>query len=125
MKSSLFAILILIFWFAVSVMSSSAQPNWGLSPQDYEFSMTITGKVTTNGYFSVNENDLVAAFANGECRGITNLKYENFMDEYFVYLMVYSNTPMEEISFKIFDASQNLVVSTNDKIIFTINQIVG
>jgi archaellin len=125
MKSGSFIILILIFCFAVSVISSSAQPNWGLSPQDYEFSMTITGKITTNGYFSVNENDLVAAFANGECRGITNLKYENFMDEYFVYLMVYSNTPMEEITFKIFDASQNLVVSTNDKIIFTINQIVG
>lgn len=125
MKSRSFTILILIFWFAVSVITSSAQPNWGLSPQDYEFSMTITGKVTTNGYFSVNENDLVAAFVNGECRGITNLKYENFMDEYFAYLMVYSNTPMEEITFKIFDASQNLVVSTNDTISFTINEIVG
>jgi len=125
MKSGSFTILILIFCFTVSVVRSSAQPNWGLNPQDYEFSMTITGKVTTNGYFSVNENDLVAAFANGECRGITNLKYEKFMDEYFAYLMVYSNAPFEEITFKIFDASKNLVVSTNETVSFTINQIVG
>jgi len=125
MKSSSFKILILIFWFTISVVTCSAQPNWGLNPQDYEFSMTITGKVTTNGYFSVNENDLVAAFANGECRGITNLKYEKFMDGYFAYLMVFSNTPIEEITFKIFNASENEIVSTKDTINFTINQIVG
>lgn len=125
MKAVSFTILILMFCFSVSVVTSSAQPNWGLNSQDYEFSMTITGKVTTNGYFSVNENDLVAAFANGECRGITNLKYEKFMDGYFAYLMVYSNTPFEEITFKIFDATENLVVSTNDTISFAINQIVG
>jgi hypothetical protein len=125
MKSGSFKILILIFWLTVSVIRSSAQPNWGINPQDYEFSMTITGKVTTNGYFSVNENDLVAAFANGECRGICNLKYENFMNGYFAYLMVYSNTPVEEITFKIFNANENVVVSTNNKISFAINQIVG
>lgn len=125
MKSGSFTILILTFLCTVTVVSSFAQPNWGLNPQDYEFSMTITGKVTTNGYFSVNENDLVAAFANGECRGITNLKYEDFMDGYFAYLMVYSNTPIEEITFKIFNASENEIVSTKDTINFAINQIVG
>ena len=125
MKSGSFTILISIFWFTISVITCSAQPNWVLNPQDYEFSMTITGKVTTNGYFSVDENDLVAAFANGECRGITNLKYEKFMDGYFAYLMVYSNTPIEEITFKIFNAIENVIVSTKDTISFTINQIVG
>ena len=125
MKSSYFTILISVFWVTVSVESSSAQPNWRINPQDYEFSMTITGKVTINGYFSVNENDLVAAFVDGECRGITNLKYETFMNEYFAYLMVYSNVQMEEISFKIYNASDNLVVSTNNTISFTTNRIVG
>jgi len=125
MKSSSFTILILTIWFTFSIVTGRAQPNWELNPQDYEFSMTITGKVTTNGYFSVNENDLVAAFANGKCRGIANLKHENVIDEYFAYLMVYSNAPMEKITFKIFNSSENLVVSTNDTISFTINQIVG
>ena len=125
MKSSSFTILILTFWLTVTVVTSLAQPNWELRPQDYEFSMAITGKVTTDGYFSVNENDLVAAFVDGKCRGMTNLKYEKFMDEYFAYLMVYSNEPMEKISFKIFNSDENLVVSTKDTISFTINQIVG
>ena len=125
MKSRSFTILILIVWFTFSVVTGSAQPNWKVNPQDYEFSMTITGKVTTDGYFSVNENDLVAAFVNGKCRGIANLKHEKFINEYFAYLMVYSNAPMEKITFKIFNSSENLVVSTNDTISFTINQIVG
>ena len=125
MKSRSFTILILTVWFTVTTVKGIAQPNWELNPQDYEFSMTITGKVTTNGYFSVNEKDLVAAFVDGRCRGITNLKYEKFMDEYFAYLMVYSNAPLEEITFKIFNSSENLVVSTNDTISFIINQIVG
>jgi hypothetical protein len=125
MKLSSFTILILTFWFTITVVSGDAQPNWELNPQDYEFSMTITGKVTTDGYFSVNENDLVAAFVDGKCRGITNLKHEKFMDEYFAYLMVYSNAPMEKITFKIFNSGENLVVSTKDTMSFTINQIVG
>lgn len=125
MKSSSFKILILIVWFTFSLATGNAQPNWELNPQDYEFSMTITGKVTTDGYFSVNENDLVAAFVDGKCRGITNLKHEKFMDEYFAYLMVYSNAPMEKITFKIFNSGENLVVSTKDTISFIINQIVG
>ena len=125
MKSSSFTILILTFWCTITAVTGSAQPKWELNPQDYEFSMTITGKVTTNGYFSVNENDLVAAFANGECRGVANLKYEMSMGECFAYLMVYSNTPMEIISFKIFNSSDNLVVSTNDTIWFAINRNVG
>lgn len=125
MKSSSFTILILTFWFAFSILTVTAQPNWELNPQDYEFSMTITGKVTTDGYFSVNENDLVAAFVDGKCRGITNLKRENFINEHFAYLMVYSNAPMEKITFKIFNSSENLVVSTNDTISFVINRIVG
>ncbi|HAQ21259.1 MAG TPA: hypothetical protein DCR40_18815 [Prolixibacteraceae bacterium] len=125
MKSSSFTILIWTVWFTVTVLTGSAQPNWELNPQDYEYSMTITGKVTTDGYFSVNENDLVAAFVGGKCRGITNLRHEMYIDECFAYLMVYSNAPMEKITFKIFNSSENLVVSTNDTISFTINQIVG
>ena len=125
MKSRSFIILILAVWFAVTTVNGVAQPNWELNPQDYEFSMTITGKVTTNGYFSVNENDMVAAFVDGKCRGIANLKYEMFMNEYFAYLMVYSNAPMEKISFKIFNSIENLVVSTNDTIWFAINRNVG
>lgn len=125
MKSGSFTVLILIFWFTLSVVTGIAQPNWELNPHDYEFSMTITGKVTTDGYFSVNENDLVAAFVGGRCRGVANLKHEKVLNEYFAYLMVYSNAPMEKITFKIFNSSENLVVSTKDTISFTINQIVG
>jgi len=125
MKLRFFATLILTVWCAVFAFKGTAQPNWELNPQDYEFSMTITGKVNTDGFFSDDENDMVAAFANGKCRGFAKSLYENFENGYFVYLMVYSNSPFEKITFKIFDASENEVVETSDSANFVINNIMG
>ncbi len=125
MKLRFFTILILTVWFAGFAFNGTAQPNWELNPQDYEFSMNITGKVNTDGNFSVDENDMVAAFANDECRGFAKLTYENFENGYFIYLMVYSNSPMEELTFKIFDASENEIIATIDTVNFVINNIMG
>ncbi len=110
---------------AASGLPVAAQPNWELNPHDYEYSMTVTGKITTDGHFAGDENDVIAAFVDDECRGFTSVKYEDFMGEYFVYLMIYSNDPAGDITFKIFDNSENLVVSTKDTITFGINRIVG
>ncbi|MCA1759862.1 MAG: putative Ig domain-containing protein [Bacteroidales bacterium] len=125
MKLRLFTTLILTVWFAGFAFKGTAQPNWELNPQDYEFSMTITGKVNTDGFFSDDENDMVAAFANGKCRGFAKSIYESFENGYFVYMMVYSNSPFEKITFKIFDASENEVVETSDSANFIINNIMG
>jgi hypothetical protein len=125
MKTKLLIIVFLFVWFSGINARLNAQPNWEVNPQEFEFSMTITGKVTTNGYFSIDENDIVAAFINGQCRGIVNLKYESFMGSYFAYLMVYSNNTAEDITFKIFDASENLVISAKDTIVFGVNSIIG
>ncbi len=125
MKSKTFIILILAFLIFGFESETMAQPNWDVNSHDFEYSMNITGKVTTDGYFSGDENDMVAAFVNDECRGVANLKYESFAYGCYIYLMIYSNTPFEKISFKIFDASQNEVVPTNNIVDFVINQVVG
>jgi len=125
MKLRFFIILILTVWFAGFAFKGTAQPNWELNPQDYEFSMNITGKVNTDGNFSVDENDMVAAFSKDKCRGFAKLAYERYENDYFVYLMVYSNSPLEELTFKIFDASENEIIATIDTVNFVINNIMG
>ena len=125
MRNYSISILVITLLFFSFENLLKAQSDWELNPHEFEYSMNITGKVAIDGYFSVDENDMVAAFVDGECRGITKLKYEDFIDEYFIYLMIYGNTPLEKLTFKIFDASSNKIVNTKDTIDFVINQSIG
>lgn len=65
--------------------------DWAVTPEEYEFSMNIIGYVSINDVISADPYDKVAAFVDGECRGIANLKYVEDYDMYQVYLDVYSN----------------------------------
>jgi hypothetical protein len=125
MVSRSYVILLILFLIAGCAGMSEAQPAWDVNPYAYEFSMTITARVTTDGHFSENVNDRVAAFIKGQCRGVSNVKYESSADGYYVYLMVFSNKPGDTITFKIFDASSNEVVNAKISLYFTINKITG
>lgn len=125
MKLDFFTVVNILVWFAVSVFPVTAQPNWEFLPQNYEYSMTITGRVNTDGYFSADENDIVGVFVNDECRGVTKLKYEYPQNAFYAYLFIYGNVPGEKLTFKIFDASENLVLATKDTLNFVINSIIG
>jgi hypothetical protein len=120
-----FEILTASILIAGCVMFSFAQPAWDLDPYAFEFSMTITAKITTDGEFSEDENDKVAAFVDGNCRGISNVTYESFADGYYLYLMVYSNKPSDTITFKMFNARKNEISNAKCSLIFVVNDIVG
>jgi hypothetical protein len=124
-KQGIIGALIVVICIHVFVQSGGAQPDWNVHPEDFEFSMTVTGKVTTDGYVSVDGNDLVAVFSDDVCRGKANLRYEPLMDSYFLYLMIYGNTPGESLSAKIYDASENAVVTAKEPLTFYINDVVG
>jgi hypothetical protein len=125
MVSRSYVILLILFLIAGCAGMSPAQPAWDVNPYVYEFSMTITGKVTTDGNFSEDVNDKVAAFIKGNCQGISQVKYESSADGYYVYLMVFSNKPGDTITFKIYDASCNEVIKAKSSLYFTINKIAG
>lgn len=66
-------------------------PDWSLTPSDYEFSMNAIGLLRIEGELSRNEDDIVAVFQNGECRGRANLSYIPENDQYMVFLDIYGN----------------------------------
>jgi hypothetical protein len=119
------AILVTIFLTTGCAIFSAAQPAWNVNPFAFEFSMTITARVTLDGNFSDDVNDQVAAFIRGNCRGFSKLTYDGTEGGCFVYLMVYSNSPLDTITFKIYDASKNEVINAKNRLIFTINKILG
>ncbi|MBT6996824.1 MAG: cadherin repeat domain-containing protein, partial [Prolixibacteraceae bacterium] len=125
MKAKKITTLFLAGMFTFLGIIAVAQPGWDVTPNQYVYSMTITGQVTTDGYLSTDESDKVAAFIDGECRGVTNVKYVSAINEYYVFLMVYSNDPIGTVNFKIWDDSAGEEFAIKQTLSFVVNDIVG
>ena len=125
MKIQKITTLFLMFAFSILAITSVAQPNWSVNPSQFAYSMTITGKVSIDNKLSENPGDIVAAFINGECRGVANIKYQSVLDEYFVFLMIYSNEPNDTITIKIYDADNDMEIVAEQTVDFQVNGIIG
>lgn len=82
------------------------EPLLVLDPTKFSQSMNIIGKVKLGGIFTDDLYDKVVAVVNGEVRGMTNVIFDKALNEYFVYMIVYSNNLNgADINFYIWDAS--------------------
>ncbi|MEQ8237838.1 MAG: hypothetical protein RIA69_01430 [Cyclobacteriaceae bacterium] len=96
--------------FVVGMLTSQflkAQPNWQIDPGNFQYSMTVTSLLEINGDTLESNNDRIAAFFNGEVRGVTSpTVYIASLDRHLAFLTVFSNNVSGEvISFKIYDAT--------------------
>ncbi len=66
-------------------------PEWGVNPADFENTMNLVGTLSIMGQPSDDAEDLVAAFIDGECRGVAHPVYNTRYDNYFVQLDIYGN----------------------------------
>lgn len=84
--------------------------DWVVNPADFQFSMSLVGAVKISDIFSRDKNDLIAAFVDGEVRGVAPLSYVSQFDQYQVFLSIYTNEDTDsKITYKIWDASEGLV----------------
>ena len=82
------------------------EPILNLDPSKFSESMNVIAKIKLNGIFTDDLYDKVVAIVNGEVRGMTNLVFDQSLNEYFVFLTIYSNTTStENVMFYIWDAS--------------------
>lgn len=86
------------------------EPEWVINPKDFDYSMTIIGRIKVDGVFSDDSYDKIAAFYNGEVRGVTNLIFDENYQQHYAYLTIYSNVPGQEIEFRIWDATQGKIL---------------
>ena len=106
MKNYIYSIIVL---FLVSFNSFSQAPSWTVKENDFQYTMTFVGSLNVDGVRLSNSTDQVAAFVNGECRGMSNLIYVASEDKYYAYLTVFSNSNNETITFKMYDSANNVV----------------
>jgi len=96
----------------LNIVSMCPYPVWEYDASEYEYSMNVTANLAILGFESEDIYDRVAAFVNGECRGIADLEHVVARDDsdnvvvndYIAYLTVYSNQwSGEELEFHLWD----------------------
>jgi hypothetical protein len=101
--------------------------SWSVNPALYQNSMSIVGQIRVNNVISTNPDDVLAAFIDGECRGLATLQYYPQIDRYFAFLNVYSNAAQgENIEFKIWNSGAGKIHSdVTPQIQFVSNSQIG
>ncbi|WP_139957486.1 T9SS type A sorting domain-containing protein [Flavicella sediminum] len=97
----------------VNVSVKQAPPSdWKIDPTDFEYSMNVVGQIAFDGILSRDEGNILAAFVDGECRGLVNLRHLSNFDNYQAFLTIYSNIALgENLEFKVWEASSGIVHS--------------
>ena len=105
-------------------MNESLEVDWEVNPSQFEFNGSITAQVNLESGTQIDQEDVLAAFSNGEIRGVANS--QDIFGNTVFSLMVYSNVNSgEEFLFQIYDFSSNLIINLDESLIFTSDMIVG
>ncbi len=101
--------------------------DWVLDESAFEFSMNVIGRMKILEEFSRDPDDRLAAFVNGEIRGIGVPQYFEVYDNYQVFMTIFSNddTGAEDVTYKIWNASEGRVhtgITASDNRAYTFDQ---
>lgn len=122
--NKIFSVLILLFVSAF-MSAVAAVPTWTVNPNDYNYSMTVTAVINLDGVESVDTNDILAAFVDGQCRGVVKPLYNASTGRYIAYLIVYSNSVSETVVLKVYDASADAERTITQPITFVVDGALG
>lgn len=102
-------------------------PDWSVDESQFTETMNIIGKLKIAEDFSTDENDILAAFVDGKCRGVVNVEHLNEHDVYIVNMTVYSNSSSgEKLKFRIWDADKDRIYhEVTPDIDFTSGSVIG
>ena len=104
------------------------KPNWIVKSSDYQYNMGVYGKIRLNSIFSINKEDMLAAFINGKCVGVGNNTYNAANNLWEVFLTLYSNDLSNtNVEYRIWQASTGITFKATPAIVinFANNAIVG
>lgn len=94
----------------INIAVKGQEPDWQVKPDDFEYSANIIGQLKINDALSTNTGDKIAAFINGQCRGVANVQYFETGNIYLFFMDVYDNLISgNKVSFKVYDAGSGQV----------------
>ena len=104
------------------------RPDWNLSAGQYENSMNLVLRVNIQGAFSIDPEDMVAAFIGDELRGRCNVEFVPQLNTYLAYLTVYGTVSdlQAPVKLQVWDAQSCLVyASVQETFNFVPDQVIG
>lgn len=111
-----------LFVFAILLVTkiSNAQipATWTVNPADFQYQMTITAKLNEACVELSNANNYLAAFVGGQCRGVVQTSVSVGLNKLALLTVKSNSITNEQVIFKMYNASTNLVVNSVDSIIF-------
>ncbi|UZR98486.1 gliding motility-associated C-terminal domain-containing protein [Chondrinema litorale] len=105
--------------------SLAQTPVWTVNPAEYNHSMVIVGGLNLEKTELGNGENVIAAFVEGECRGVAKTQYQEETGRYIAYLLIYSNDTDEEISFKFYNTENDNSYTVPKTIDFEVNGLIG
>jgi hypothetical protein len=103
-------------------------PEWNIAAGLYENSMNLVLEVKIMNVTSLDPEDVVGAFINGELRGRANIQYVPELNKYLAYLTVYGDASdnLDMITLQVWDASAcNLHGAMDENFLFQPDVVVG
>ena len=105
---------------------ADAGPNWALTPRGFQHTMTVTASVEFGDDRVVSEEDIIAAFVDGEVRGVTRPQQITALDRQLTFLVIHSDRYIgEEVAFQVYDADRKKTLDVVGALPFEANKIVG
>lgn len=91
---------------SIDIRVFSEEPEWVVDPFAFQYSMNVVADLEIDRIISRDQYDKVAAFVDGECRGVAHLEYVEAFDRYEAFLDIYSNQEAGDIiELRVWDAS--------------------
>ncbi len=122
-----YQLILFICCLCITNIHVFAQPDWSVNTAAYNLDGTIVASLSIDNVLSVDTADKVAAFdSEGNVRGVAHLTLDNITNTYVAYLTVVSATYGDELTFKIYDASEDMIyLSNNEPVVFESNLDLG
>jgi hypothetical protein len=98
---------------------------WAVDPGLYPSNMIAVGILELNGQQSFNPEDKVAAFINGECRGVSPLYEVSALGQHMANLFIYGEPGDGEVEIRIYDSSADRIYLNQEPFTFSANALVG
>ena len=103
----------------------SAAPGWLINPNNFQFSMNMTGVLVDTCDFSGEIGDTIAAFNGADLRGVGEIS-QTVNGKHLVFITIYSNSANgDTITFKHYSVSQDVVQDLAVEEIFTDSKVLG
>ena len=97
---------------------------WAVNPVDFNYSGTVTASVSIDG--TQQQSGFLAAFVNGECRGIAPASFYLPSNHYIFSLTCYSdNLSGDIITFKFYDPVKDAVFEMDRSVDFVPGMAIG